>query len=203
MIEGQLMAASVDLRVVKTRDAIERALIRLLQTKDFERITVQNILDEALVNRKTFYKHYDDKYNLADAIMDNLIDHFRHALDKRFSYSEGSADFPKALGDFYESILKDRDAMLALFKVRTPKHYLWDDFKELLLSSYSQHTFEHEPPPSHLEISYLKELYATIALGSIKWFLEIGNHSATDVIVDVSSRRTHSPMYGIIGIPFD
>ena len=52
------MEERVDLRVIKTREAIEGAFIQLLRDKPFERITVQNILDKARVNRKTFYKHY-------------------------------------------------------------------------------------------------------------------------------------------------
>ena len=53
-----------DLRVIKTRREIENAMIVLLQQKSFEKITVQNILDVALVNRSTFYQHYADKYAL-------------------------------------------------------------------------------------------------------------------------------------------
>lgn len=54
-----------DLRVVKTRKNIEHCLLKLLQEKSFSAITVQNLLDTALINRSTFYKHYTDKYNLA------------------------------------------------------------------------------------------------------------------------------------------
>ena len=51
-----------DLRVIKTKKHIEDALIDLLYQKDFHAITVQDILDTALINRSTFYKHYADKY---------------------------------------------------------------------------------------------------------------------------------------------
>ena len=54
-----------DLRVIKTKKNIEESFLRLLEKKSFSEITVQNILDEALINRSTFYKHYSDKYDLA------------------------------------------------------------------------------------------------------------------------------------------
>lgn len=44
-----------DLRVIKTKKNIEESFLRLLEKKSFSEITVQNILDEALINRSTFY----------------------------------------------------------------------------------------------------------------------------------------------------
>ena len=46
------MEERVDLRVIKTREAIEGAFVRLLRDKPFERVTVQDILDEARVTAK-------------------------------------------------------------------------------------------------------------------------------------------------------
>ena len=59
-----------DLRVIKTKKNIEESFLRLLEKKSFSEITVQNILDEALINRSTFYKHYSDKYDLARLLSD-------------------------------------------------------------------------------------------------------------------------------------
>lgn len=53
-----------DLRVLKTRQALFQALARLLKEKEFERITVSDIIREAHVTRKTFYNHYQDKIDL-------------------------------------------------------------------------------------------------------------------------------------------
>lgn len=50
-----------DLRVVKTINNIENVFLDLLQERDFSAITVQDILDRALINRKTFYRYYKDK----------------------------------------------------------------------------------------------------------------------------------------------
>ena len=38
-----------DLRVIKTKKNIEESFLRLLEKKSFSEITVQNILDEALL----------------------------------------------------------------------------------------------------------------------------------------------------------
>ena len=53
-----------DLRVRRTRQAIEKAFLELLAERDFQAITVQEIADRAMVNRATFYDHFTDKYVL-------------------------------------------------------------------------------------------------------------------------------------------
>jgi AcrR family transcriptional regulator len=53
-----------DPRIRKTRQALFQALACLLQEKEFERITVSDIIREAHVTRKTFYNHYQDKIDM-------------------------------------------------------------------------------------------------------------------------------------------
>lgn len=53
-----------DRRVLRTRNALGDALVALLQERNFEQITVQDVLDRAGVGRSTFYVHYRDKNDL-------------------------------------------------------------------------------------------------------------------------------------------
>ena len=57
-----------------TNQLLQDALLNLMAIKPFEKITINNIADEAHVNRSTFYRYYDDKYQLLDRIEDNLIE---------------------------------------------------------------------------------------------------------------------------------
>lgn len=59
---------------VRTDKAIKQALIKLLKTKPFEKITVQDILDETPVTRSTFYKHYHDKYEIAEKMQEDFFE---------------------------------------------------------------------------------------------------------------------------------
>ena len=52
---------TLDPRIRRTRLLLQQALEKLLETKEFEKISVQDIADEATVNRATFYDHYNDK----------------------------------------------------------------------------------------------------------------------------------------------
>src|SRR6266571_9432163 len=53
-----------DLRIRRTQKLLWEALITLMAQQDFEAISVKDICDQAMVHRTTFYKHYEDKYDL-------------------------------------------------------------------------------------------------------------------------------------------
>jgi len=58
-----------DPRMRRTRQLLQEALRRLLQTKRLDEILVQDITDAATVNRATFYDHYADKFALFEAMI--------------------------------------------------------------------------------------------------------------------------------------
>lgn len=58
----------MDKRIVKTKRAIKHALIALLKTTPFEKVTVTEICRTAEVSRITFYTYYEDKYALVDEV---------------------------------------------------------------------------------------------------------------------------------------
>ena len=70
----------LDLRVKRTNKYIIEAFIRLVEEKGFEQVTVQNI-DEAMINRATFYAHYKDKQDLYEKIFDLAVESFTAILD--------------------------------------------------------------------------------------------------------------------------
>ena len=58
------MNKKTDLRIIKTKKILHQSLLKLMQEKNFEKIKISNICEEALINRTTFYAHYEDKYEL-------------------------------------------------------------------------------------------------------------------------------------------
>jgi AcrR family transcriptional regulator len=60
---------TMDPRIRRTRQLLQAALGRLLETKEFERISVQDIAEAATLNRATFYDHYPDKFALLECMV--------------------------------------------------------------------------------------------------------------------------------------
>jgi AcrR family transcriptional regulator len=67
-LQTDSMAETTDPRILRSRHMLMEALAKLLIHKSFEDISVQEIADEATLNRATFYLHYPDKNALLQAM---------------------------------------------------------------------------------------------------------------------------------------
>lgn len=73
--------AKVDRRILKTQEALKKAIIDLMAEKNFDDITVQDLSDRANVSRGTIYLHYMDKY-----------EEFRNEVNVTIGKNRGLAD---------------------------------------------------------------------------------------------------------------
>ena len=68
------MSDKHDRRSQRTRHLLSEALVKLIREKDYNTITVSDIIDRANVGRSTFYTHFRDKDDLLAGEMDRVID---------------------------------------------------------------------------------------------------------------------------------
>jgi len=61
-------AENTDPRILRSRQMLMESLAKLLTRKAFDDISIQEIADEASLNRATFYLHYPDKNALLQAM---------------------------------------------------------------------------------------------------------------------------------------
>jgi AcrR family transcriptional regulator len=96
----------------RTRNLLQQALLKLMQSKSFDDISVQDITEAATVNRATFYDHYTDKYALLEAMVAGGFHKFLN--DRKVSYdgSCASAAGPIALAacDYLRECHSSKDA---------------------------------------------------------------------------------------------
>lgn len=123
MLVGDFMEKKCDLRVIKTKNLIYSTLMDLMKEKTFEEIQVSDICNRALINRSTFYAHYEDKYELLVDFINNLKEEFvaklsknRNNLDTRDYYIElikVFLDYVEDKKDIYSLImLKNRNSIM-------------------------------------------------------------------------------------------
>ena len=66
------MKKKEDLRIVKTKANLYRGLMELMKDQTFEEIKVSDICNKSMINRSTFYDHFNDKYELLQSLMEDL-----------------------------------------------------------------------------------------------------------------------------------
>ena len=87
MKRGVILKEKTDLRIVKTKKILFNSLLNLMKIKNFEKIKISDICEESLINRSTFYAHYDDKYEL----LIDLFEERKLSLLKVFEGNENKA----------------------------------------------------------------------------------------------------------------
>lgn len=111
-------APKQDLRVTKTHRALKKALYKLLQKQDFDKITVNDLCEEALVSRASFYQNFEDKYQLLKLC---LLDIKNQLSD--YGQFTGEKQFLTNLTDFIEEnqllfkhiLVSDNTELMSLF----------------------------------------------------------------------------------------
>lgn len=84
--------SKLDPRIRRTRHLLQDSLRHLLEEKELEEISVQDITERATLNRATFYAHYTDKF----ALLGEMIRvNFLQLLEKRNVRFDGTC--PSAL----------------------------------------------------------------------------------------------------------
>lgn len=117
----------MDRRQKKTRVAIFEAFTVLLSKKQYNKITIQEIIDEVNVGRSTFYAHFETKDELLKAFCEELFEHIiDSAVDQ--SHTQGRYSDDAAPSSVFCHILQylqknDRN-ILSLFTCESSELFL-------------------------------------------------------------------------------
>lgn len=85
---------SSDRRSLRTKKAIKKALIILMSKKNISEITIKEVSEIADINRKTFYAHYADVYQVFGEIENDLINKMLNIIDSTNILSNHYDPFP-------------------------------------------------------------------------------------------------------------
>lgn len=69
-----MSAQKEDLRIVRTRKLLSNTLLDMMEEESIEKISVIDLCNKAMVNRATFYAHFEDKYHLLTFALEELKD---------------------------------------------------------------------------------------------------------------------------------
>ena len=174
------MTKKIDLRVKRTNKLITQAFIKLLGSKTFDKITINDISDEAMINRATFYSHFKDKFDLFENIIDKFLGDFADVLDTENLVEENAINVKKiegALTKFYDFVNENPD-LAKIFITHSNKEILSKRMLMILSERYSE-IFdsldvrnEDLKIPTDFVVSYITSIF----IGTVNWWIEQKNH---------------------------
>ena len=169
----------------RTDRDITNALLLLLEKNRFEKITVAQIIEEAGINRSTFYRYYDDKYDLAKQLCKSCLNGARNILEEPFQM-DNHDELVRITKKMYDYILDEKDTFEALLKVKTDSISLYKDFGVLLKKSCVEFLKALHPELPHEFADYSGTLYASAVMATINWLSE---NNYTNYLTDSSKEE--------------
>lgn len=165
------------LQVRRTRKLLREALVELIEERGFERLSVSEITERAMVSRAAFYRHYTDKYQLVEQLFDEAMNALREtAASAALPPPDPLASWTR----FFEHI----DAYQRLYgALLGRKGSPW--FAARMRSALAQLVAEHF---EGAEDDFVPSVLAAMALQSITWWLEHDRPCPPDEIAARSSR---------------
>lgn len=110
-----------DLRIKRTRKLLCMSLMDLMQTKSFEKLSVNDICEKAMVHRATFYNHFNDKNDLLNYALDDLQEElFEKSIEKE-TYSSQKEMFMALVECVINFMTENRQKLRLIFNNSSEK----------------------------------------------------------------------------------
>lgn len=175
------MVKKTDLRVIKTKNLIYNTLIELMKDKTFEEIKVSDICNKSLINRSTFYSHYEDKYDLLVDFINSLKNEFISELNKNNSKLNNKEYYIELIKIFLNHI-EERKEMYASIIINNRNSIMMDILLDVvnndLLNKMNTDEFKTSIPNDIIAKFYLG---GVINIG-VEWLKDNKKYSKDDII---------------------
>lgn len=189
----------IDPRVKRTTKYLRDAFIDLLEEKDLDMISIQNITDRAELTRGTFYLHYEDKYDFISKIINETLED----LIEQVKTDQTSKDNPQiSFINLFEYIAKNHNFFRVMLSDRGPKEFRHSMFEIVqekiygnLLSTIVNST-EDLIIPKDIFINYVISAH----IGVISSWLENGMKYSPTFMATTLTKLTFEGPLQVIGL---
>lgn len=168
----------MDRRIVKTREALQTAMLDLIREGDYEKIEIQQITDRANTARVTFYRHYATKEDLLMDCLEGIYTQMRGVLDAfHFEDEMDLRNLPPNL-PLFEFL--ERDRVLSRKLLFGPMGTRVQTRARAYIVSEVMRVYSQSMRLADLPITLIANHCASCTLGNVMWWLseENGGYSA-------------------------
>lgn len=163
----------IDLRVKRTDKLILDTFMNLLKEKSFDDIRVSDICNGAMIHRTTFYKHFEDKYNLLSYALKNIINGFEIKSLDFYNNTVSRKFYINLFKSFLQHIENNRKIYLVGLR-NLKSDFLINNFKRIIVTSIKYRLEDNNKHGANftIPIPVLAELYYATMIGLGIWWLQ-------------------------------
>lgn len=161
-----------DLRIIRTRKLLSSTLLDMMEEQSLEKISVIDLCTKALVNRATFYAHFEDKYHLLTFALEELKDEVYSRFSKDVKASSPNEVLLK-LAHFTFEFVKDNKNHVANLLSHNRNEKVIATIKESLTQSVKYQLSKFSSYfPSTVPILVTATAYAGALVDLCLWYLD-------------------------------
>lgn len=185
----------MDRRQQKTRKAIFQAFSKLLQNKEYNHITVQDIIDEANIGRSTFYAHFETKDELLNATCTQIFGHiFSDVLnaEKTHDFSKENKTLSNKLTHLLYHLQEQKNDIISVLSGESSDVFLLY-FKKYLKQLFAEYTKNIQ---TKAPLDFVLNHYTSSFGEAIKWWANENMHHPPEEIVAFYLELTNNELDG-------
>ena len=156
---------------------LAEAIKTLMETEPLDKITVRDIVESAHTTRQSFYRHFQDKYDLVNWYFERLAQKSFKLMGVQYTLREGllkKFEFIRQEKTFFSQAFRSQDYNLLM-------HY---DY-QCILDFYTKWIEQKTQQPLTPQIQFLLEMYCRGSMQmTVKWVIQ-GAKESPETIVDL------------------
>lgn len=153
-------------RFLEAKYALQSAVIKLLENKSWDELSITELCKTAGVNRSTFYTHYD---NIPELLFDTRESYLKVLLSNHRENNSSGDDSDQLL--FYLNFIKNNRKYYYIFLLKFPDYRDSSELEKILIG-YLHTRLRNMGFRDDNEIKYLTEFYIGGSLAVVKKWLD-------------------------------
>jgi AcrR family transcriptional regulator len=170
--------SKVDRRILKSQEAIKKAIIELMSKKKLDDVTIQDISDKANVSRGTIYLHYMDKFDLLDKLIEEHLNEMRELCE-----SASEMDYIDANLIWFE-YLESNYLFFSTMLASKGAPSFRNQFLEFLIEEFKDEVDTTKGKNHGLNDDVILQFIVTSYAGIVEWWITNGMPYPTHVMAE-------------------
>lgn len=170
---------------IKTRKAIFIAFTDLLAKKNYNKITVQEIIDLADIGRSTFYSHFETKDDLLKEICRELFEHiFSNDLNRECSklFENSNRNLKILITHILYHLKENKEKFIKVLSCESNDLFL-GYFKTYLYKVIDEYIFVDKVKDEKFR-NFLKNHICCTFVESVKWWIKNQMEESPEQVAD-------------------
>lgn len=162
----------MDLRIVKTRENLNKALVDQLHHKPLSKITVTELCRMAKINRSTYYLHYRDPYDQYEKLENSIYQDFADTIDafidkNRNWFTDLIVSDKVAQAKLVEELFSYIKKNALIYGISLPMNQGNDFLNKLYLAGHDRFFDTFSKTASQSELQQFEYFFAFVASGCV------------------------------------